>query len=27
VFIVSAHLINYKACRIHNHAHSDDCNH
>jgi hypothetical protein len=27
VFIISAHLLNYKACRIHNHAHSDDCNH
>ena len=27
VFIVSAHIINYKACRIHNHAHSDDCQH
>lgn len=27
VMIISAHLLNYKACRIHNHAHSDDCNH
>jgi len=27
VFIISAHLINYKACRVHNHAHQDDCNH
>jgi len=27
VFIVAAHFMNYKACRIHNHAHSDDCNH
>lgn len=27
LFIVSAHLINYKSCRVHNHAHSDDCNH
>ncbi len=25
--IISAHLINYKACRIHNHAHKEDCNH
>lgn len=25
--IVVAHLMNYKACRVHNHAHSDDCNH
>lgn len=27
VFIISAHVLNYKACRIHNHAHSEDCNH
>jgi hypothetical protein len=27
VFIISAHLINYRACRIHNHAHKDDCDH
>lgn len=27
VMIISAHLLNYKACRIHSHAHSDDCNH
>ena len=27
VFIVSAHFFNYKFCRDHNHAHSDDCNH
>ena len=26
-FIVSAHFFNYKFCRIHNHAHSDDCDH
>ncbi len=25
--IITAHLINYKSCRVHNHAHSDDCNH
>lgn len=25
--IIAAHLLNYKACRVHNHAHSDDCNH
>jgi hypothetical protein len=25
--IISAHWINYKACRIHNHAHKEDCNH
>ncbi len=27
VAIVWAHLRNYRACRIHNHAHHDDCNH
>jgi hypothetical protein len=27
LMIVSAHLLNYRSCRIHNHAHSDDCNH
>lgn len=27
VLIIAAHLINYKSCRVHNHAHSDDCNH
>lgn len=27
LLIVTAHLFNYKACRIHNHAHSNDCNH
>lgn len=27
LLIVVAHLRNYRACRIHNHAHSDDCNH
>ena len=25
--IVSAHLLNYRFCRVHNHAHADDCNH
>ena len=25
--IVIAHYVNYKLCRIHNHAHADDCNH
>ncbi len=25
--IVSAHIINYKACRVHNHAHKEDCDH
>jgi len=27
LLIVVAHLKNYKACRVHNHAHTDDCNH
>lgn len=27
ILIISGHLLNYKSCRIHNHAHSDDCNH
>jgi MerC mercury resistance protein len=26
-FIILAHYINYKLCRKHNHAHSDDCEH
>lgn len=25
--IVAAHFMNYKKCRIHNHAHAEDCNH
>lgn len=25
--IIIAHFINYRSCRVHNHAHSDDCNH
>ncbi|HAI84772.1 MAG TPA: MerC domain-containing protein [Chitinophagaceae bacterium] len=25
--IVAGHWLNYKLCRVHNHAHSDDCNH
>ncbi|NCT93280.1 MAG: MerC domain-containing protein [Chitinophagaceae bacterium] len=25
--IVAAHLLNYRLCRVHNHAHADDCNH
>jgi hypothetical protein len=25
--IVVAHVINYKSCRTHNHAHAEDCNH
>lgn len=27
LLIVSAHLRNYRYCRLHNHAHGDDCNH
>ncbi len=27
IAIVWAHLRNYRACRVHDHAHSDDCNH
>ncbi|MCH5690172.1 MerC domain-containing protein [Niabella sp. W65] len=27
IFIVSAHIINYRFCRVHNHAHDTDCNH
>lgn len=27
ILIVSAHLLNFRFCRVHNHAHSDDCNH
>lgn len=27
LLIVSAHFFNYRFCRVHNHAHSDDCNH
>lgn len=25
--IVTAHFINYRSCRAHDHAHHDDCNH
>ena len=27
VFIISAHIMNYRACRIHDHAHKEDCDH
>jgi len=27
ICIISAHWLNYRLCRIHNHAHSDDCDH
>ena len=26
-FIVLAHILNFRLCRAHNHAHADDCNH
>jgi hypothetical protein len=25
--IISGHIINYKSCRVHNHAHAEDCDH
>lgn len=27
LLIVTAHIINFRSCRVHNHAHADDCNH
>lgn len=27
ILIIAAHLINYRSCRVHNHAHADDCDH
>jgi uncharacterized membrane protein YoaK (UPF0700 family) len=27
ICIVTAHYINYRMCRKHDHAHADDCNH
>ncbi len=27
ILIVSGHLLNYKACRVHDHRHADDCEH
>lgn len=26
-FIVAAHFLNYRMCRVHDHAHADDCDH
>ena len=26
-FIITGHLLNFRFCRVHNHAHTDDCNH
>jgi MerC mercury resistance protein len=27
ILIISAHLLNFRFCRVHNHAHADDCDH
>jgi len=27
IFIVAGHFINYRSCRIHDHAHAADCDH
>jgi hypothetical protein len=27
ILIILSHLLNYRHCRVHNHAHSEDCNH
>ena len=27
VLIISAHLLNFRLCKLHHHAHTDDCNH
>ncbi|HEX7845854.1 MAG TPA: MerC domain-containing protein [Chitinophagaceae bacterium] len=27
LLIVAAHFLNYRFCRVHNHAHSEDCDH
>ncbi|MBM3416037.1 MAG: MerC domain-containing protein [Bacteroidetes bacterium] len=27
MLIITAHISNYRSCRLHNHAHADDCNH
>ncbi len=27
ILIIAAHFINFRFCRIHNHAHKEDCNH
>ena len=27
VLIIFAHVLNFRFCRIHNHAHKDDCDH
>lgn len=25
--IIAGHLLNYRSCQVHQHAHADDCNH
>jgi MerC mercury resistance protein len=27
LLIITAHFYNYRFCRVHDHAHADDCNH
>ena len=27
ILIITAHLLNFRFCRVHNNAHADDCNH
>ncbi|MES1198340.1 MAG: MerC domain-containing protein [Chitinophagaceae bacterium] len=27
IFIVSSHLLNFRFCKLHGHAHAEDCNH
>lgn len=27
ILIVAAHFVNYQSCKVHNHAHKEDCNH
>jgi MerC mercury resistance protein len=27
ILIISAHILNFRFCRVHNHAHADDCDH
>lgn len=27
ILIVSGHVINFRSCRVHNHAHKEDCDH
>ena len=27
ILIVLAHFLNYRFCRVHDHAHADDCDH